>query len=129
MGINLTILKNRFYHRLLYDRWVWIGKRFRVHGNDFFSYYNHLQEQVRVLEDCFERLSDETKDKLKERRQFLAQKVLSTDDNVRWCTIEKAKKGLDDIKTKNKYPDDRSFIEEIEDFIIREESRYKAYLT
>ena len=37
--------------------------------------------------------------------------------------------GLDDIKTKNKYPDDRSFIEEIEDFIIREESRYKAYLT
>ena len=65
MGINLTILKNRFYHRLLYDRWVWIGKRFRVHGNDFFSYYNHLQEQVRVLEDCFERLSDETKDKLK----------------------------------------------------------------
>ncbi len=69
------------------------------------------------------------KDKLKERRQFLAQKVLSTDDNVRWCTIEKAKKGLDDIKTKNKYPDDRSFIEEIEDFIIREESRYKAYLT
>ena len=65
MGINLTILKNKYYHRLLYDRWVWIGERLRVHGNDYFSYYKHLQEQLKVLEDSFERLSEETKESLK----------------------------------------------------------------
>ena len=69
------------------------------------------------------------KEKLRERKQFLAQKVLSTDDNVRWCTIEKAKKGLEDIKIKDKYPNDISFIDEIENFILREELRYKEYLS
>ena len=69
------------------------------------------------------------KEKLKERKQFLAQKVLSTDDGVKWCTIEKAKKDLKEIKTKDKFPEEKGFIKEIEEFILKEEVRYKAYLT
>jgi len=69
------------------------------------------------------------KEKLKERKQFLAQKVLSTDDGVKWCTIEKAKKDLEEIKTKDKFPEEKGFIKEIEEFILKEEVRYKAYLT
>ena len=68
------------------------------------------------------------KEKLKERKQFLAQKVLSTDNSVKWCTIAKAKKDLEEIKTKDKFPEETSFINEIEEFILREEVRYKAYL-
>ena len=69
------------------------------------------------------------KEKLRERKQFLAQKVLSTDDNVKWCTIDKAKKGLEEIKSKDKFPEETDFIKEIEEFILKEEIRYRAYLT
>lgn len=69
MGINLTVLKNRFYHYGFYRCWVWVGERLRVYGDDYFSTHSHMEKQVKILEDSFDRLSDNSKNKLKKNME------------------------------------------------------------
>ncbi|MBK46332.1 MAG: hypothetical protein CMD82_00415 [Gammaproteobacteria bacterium] len=68
-------------------------------------------------------------DKLKERKQFFAQRALGTDDAVKWCTIDKAKKAIENIKDNKDFSSQLEFLNEIELFIDEEENKYKQYLS
>ena len=69
-----------------------------------------------------------TDEELLERKRFIADKVFCTEEKVKWCTLEKAKDELQSIKESEKYEDQHSYIQEIENYLISEEERYKAYL-
>ena len=51
------------------------------------------------------------------------------EEKVKWCTLEKAKSELLSIKESDKYEDQKSYIQEIESYLISEEKRYRAYLS
>jgi exodeoxyribonuclease I len=69
-----------------------------------------------------------TDEQLLERKRFIADKVFCTEEKVKWCTLEKAKDELQSIKESDKHEDQKSYIQEIESYLISEEERYKAYL-
>tara|TARA_B100001996_G_scaffold336594_1_gene287960 strand:- start:6636 stop:8057 length:1422 start_codon:yes stop_codon:yes gene_type:complete len=69
-----------------------------------------------------------SKQQLKDRKNFIAEKVLSKEEKVDWCTIDKAKKSIVNLKENEKYLDQKEFIDEIERYIFSEEKRYKEYL-
>ena len=69
-----------------------------------------------------------TDEQLSERKRFIADKVFCTEEKVKWCTLEKAKGELESIKESHKYEDQKSYIQEIENYLISEEERYKSYL-
>ena len=69
-----------------------------------------------------------TDEQLLERKRFIADKVFCTEEKVKWCTLEKAKGELQSIKESDKHEDQKSYIQEIENYLISEEERYKAYL-
>ena len=68
-------------------------------------------------------------EKLKERKQFFAQRALDTDEGVKWCTIDKAKKAIVNLKDNDNFSEQIDFLNEIESFIDEEESKYKQYLS
>ena len=69
-----------------------------------------------------------TEDKLNERKQFFAQRALDSNSDVKWCTIEKARKAIENLQDSDVYKTDASSIKEIETFINEEEEKYKKYL-
>ncbi len=69
-----------------------------------------------------------TEDKLNERKQFFAQRALDSNNDVKWCTIDKAKRAIESLQDDDTYKDDASSIREIESFINEEEEKYKEYL-
>ena len=69
-----------------------------------------------------------TEDKLNERKQFFAQRALDSNSDVKWCTIDKARKAIESLQDNDAYEDDASSIKEIELFINEEEEKYKEYL-
>ncbi len=69
-----------------------------------------------------------SKQQLKDRKNFIAEKALSKEDKVDWCTIDKAKKDISKLKEKDKYQNQKEFIDEIEKYILSEEKRYNTYL-
>lgn len=87
----------------------------------------------RLREICYRILFAESPDILpnnilSDRKQFIADKVFSTEEKVRWCTLEKAKNDLESIKSSDRFIKDKEYIKKIEDFITSEEDRYKSYL-
>ena len=68
------------------------------------------------------------KDKLNERKQFFAQRALDSNSDVKWCTIDKARKAIENLQDSDVYKTDASSIKEIESFINEEEEKYKKYL-
>ena len=69
-----------------------------------------------------------SEDKLNERKQFFAQRALDSNNDVKWCTIDKAKKAIESLLDDEDYKSDKSSIKEIELFINEEEEKYKEYL-
>ncbi len=69
-----------------------------------------------------------TEDKLNERKQFFAQRALDSNSDVKWCTIDKARKAIENLQDSDVYKTDASSIKEIESFINEEEEKYKKYL-
>ena len=69
-----------------------------------------------------------SEDKLNERKQFFAQRALDSNNNVKWCTIDKARKAIESLLDDEDYKSDKSSIREIELFINEEEEKYKDYL-
>tara|TARA_B100000586_G_scaffold228024_1_gene176119 strand:- start:564 stop:857 length:294 start_codon:yes stop_codon:yes gene_type:complete len=69
-----------------------------------------------------------SKQQLKDRKNFIAEKALSKEEKVDWCTIDKAKKDISKLKENDKYQNQKEFIDEIEKYIFSEEKRYKEYL-
>ena len=66
--------------------------------------------------------------KLNERRQFFAQRALDSNSDVKWCTIDKARKAIESLLDDDAYKSDASSIKEIELFINEEEEKYRNYL-
>ncbi|MEC9206005.1 MAG: exonuclease domain-containing protein [Pseudomonadota bacterium] len=76
---------------------------------------------------------DEYPDELTERERkknqlLIAEKALSEDKNVPWCTITKAKESIESIRSSNEYQDQKDYIDQIEGFIKSEEKKYKKYI-
>ena len=69
-----------------------------------------------------------SEDKLNERKQFFAQRALDSNNDVKWCTIDKARKAIESLLDDEDYKSDKSSIKEIELFINEEEEKYKEYL-
>ncbi len=69
-----------------------------------------------------------SEDKLNERKQFFAQRALDSNNDVKWCTIDKAKRAIESLQDDDTYKNDESSLKEIELFIIEEEEKYKQYL-
>ena len=91
-------------------------------------------EDVRYREIAYRILFNESPDvfsddKLKERKQFFAQRALGTDDAVKWCTIDKAKKAIENIKDNKDFSSQLEFLNEIKLFIDEEENKYRQYLS
>ncbi len=69
-----------------------------------------------------------SEDKLNERKQFFAQRALDSSNDVKWCTIDKARRAIESLQGNDAYKTDVSSIKEIELFINEEEEKYKEYL-
>tara|TARA_B100001559_G_scaffold316945_1_gene321281 strand:- start:472 stop:1287 length:816 start_codon:yes stop_codon:yes gene_type:complete len=97
--------------------------------------YNISQEfkDRRLREICYRILFAESPDifskrDLEARKNFIADKVFCEEDKVKWCTLEKAKEELQKIKDNGRYDDQKTYIQEIENFLNIEEKRYREYL-
>ena len=97
--------------------------------------YNISQEfkDRRLREICYRILFAESPDifskrDLEARKNFIADKVFCEEDKVKWCTSEKAKEELQKIKDNGRYDDQKTYIQEIENFLNIEEKRYREYL-
>ncbi len=66
-------------------------------------------------------------DKVTDRELFFAERALGTDQGVKWCTISKAKKDIDNLRENSQYSDYLDYIDQIKNFIDEEEIKYKKY--
>ncbi len=61
-------------------------------------------------------------------QHLIAEKVFSEDKDVPWCTLAKAKDSIDSIKESDNYQEQKDYIDQIEEYIILEEKKYKKYI-
>tara|TARA_Y100000589_G_C26879429_1_gene517374 strand:- start:374 stop:712 length:339 start_codon:yes stop_codon:yes gene_type:complete len=66
-------------------------------------------------------------DKVTDRELFFAERALGTDQGVKWCTISKAKKDIDNLRENSQYSEYLDYIDQIKNFIDEEEIKYKKY--
>ncbi len=74
---------------------------------------------------------DELTDNERDQRQaFIARKVFDEEKDIKveWCTIKKAKEAINNLRENEKFKNEEDYINEIEEYIIDEERRYKKYL-
>ena len=68
-----------------------------------------------------------SEDKKNEMRSVIANKVFC-DDDVPWCTLDKAKKELKKLYDSVESKSDKDYLTEIENYLESEERKYKSYL-